>query len=122
MIGSRCILTLVLLAFALIAPVQLAAQKDGFAAWLQALRQDALKKGISTQTLDVALADAAPIERVLQLQERQPESRLSWAEYGKRVVSQDRILRGRRQMEQQRELLHAIASKYGVQPRFLVAL
>jgi membrane-bound lytic murein transglycosylase B len=122
LIGSRCILTLVLLAFALIAPVQLAAQKDGFAAWLQALRQDALKKGISTQTLDVALADAAPIERVLQLQERQPESRLSWAEYGKRVVSQDRILRGRRQMEQQRELLHAIAEKYGVQPRFLVAL
>jgi len=97
-------------------------QEDSFSAWLDDLRSDAQQRGVSVATLDVALATVTPIERVMELQQRQPESVLSWAEYGRRVVSDDRIVRGRQKLEEHSELLERVAAKYGVQPRFLVAL
>jgi membrane-bound lytic murein transglycosylase B len=93
-----------------------------FAAWIDDLRQDARQRGVSKETLQATLHDVEPIDRVLELQNRQPESTLSWAEYGRRVVSEARIIAGQQHMKQHQELLHSVAAKYGVQPRFLVAL
>ena len=114
--------TFSLLAMVLLSSSAARGQEGSFAAWLDDLRSDARQRGVSAATLDAALADAAPIERVLQLQQKQPESVLSWAEYGRRVVSDDRIARGRQKLEEHRELLENVAARYGVQPRFLVAL
>lgn len=93
-----------------------------FSTWLDGLRQEASKRGVSEATLDATLSKAAPIDRVLELQERQPESTMSWAEYSRRVVTQDRVDRGQKKLRAQQALLDSIAGIYGVQPRFLVAL
>jgi membrane-bound lytic murein transglycosylase B len=111
-----------LLGTVLLFPGQAGADDGSFAAWLDDVRLDAGKRGVAEATLKSALADAAPIDRVLARQNKQPESVLSWAEYGRRVVSEDRILRGRQHMERQGELLQAVAAAHHVQPRFLVAL
>ena len=115
-------LVLPLLTLAFLGPREGVCDEGSFSSWLDDLRADARTSGVSAATLEATLENVVPIDRVLQLQERQPESRLSWAEYRRRVVSEDRVVRGRGHMEQDDELLHSVAAQYGVQPRFLVAL
>lgn len=99
----------------------LAADQD-FPTWLAAFRQDALGAGIRPATLDAAFAGVAPIARVLELDQRQPESTITFETYITRVVSDARVQAGRQHMADDGGLLAEIGAKYGVQPRFIVAL
>ncbi|MBM3557716.1 MAG: hypothetical protein FJX47_19425, partial [Alphaproteobacteria bacterium] len=72
------------------------AQPPEFQDWLAALRVEAAEKGIRATTLDAALADLAPLSRVIELDRRQPEGRLSFAAYRKAVVSEARVADGKR--------------------------
>ena len=96
--------------------------RESFSEWLTGLRVEAEGGGISAATLDRALDGAAPIDRVLQLQRRQPEGTLSWAEYSARVVPEARTVEARKRLAEHRLLLDEISAEYGVQPRFIVAL
>jgi len=98
------------------------AQEQSFAQWLQGVRQDALNQGISAATLDRALADVAPIPRILELDRRQPETTLTFAEYIERVVTPQRRDTARKRYAENRGLLEEIGNRFGVQPRFIVAL
>jgi len=98
-----------------------AAEKP-FAEWLQELRTEALQQGIGRQTLEAALTGIEPIPRVIELDRRQAEFTLTFQQYRERVVSQARIDMGRRLLAENRELLAEVSKKYGVQPRFIVAL
>jgi membrane-bound lytic murein transglycosylase B len=92
-----------------------------FDRWLRDLKAEAAQAGIARATLDRALAEVAPIERVIELDRRQPEfTQTFWGYYGKRVTEQ-RVERGRKLLREHRGLLRAVAADYGVQPRFLVA-
>lgn len=92
-----------------------------FESWLADLRTQALAEGVSQATLDRALAGLAPIERVVELDRRQPEFTLSFWRYLGNAVTETRIARGRALLEQHRDLLRRVEERYGVQPRFLVA-
>lgn len=98
------------------------AQTQSFDDWLRELRVEALQKGISAQTLDSAFVGVQPIPRVIELDRRQPEFTLTFQQYIDRVVPQSRIDKGRRKYAENRDLLDRIGRKYGVQPRFIVAL
>ena len=93
-----------------------------FATWLTAFKQDALGAGVHQGTLDAAFAGVAPIPRVLELDQRQPETTITFDTYVTRVVSDARIQAGRQHLADDRELLGEIGARYGVQPRFIVAL
>jgi peptidoglycan lytic transglycosylase B len=96
---------------------------DGdFGAWLQGVRKDALAQGISAPTLDRALADVAPIPRVIELDRRQPETTLTFAQYIDRVASTERRTEARAHVRDNRALLDAVSQRFGVEPRFIVAL
>ena len=56
------------------------AQPD-FASWLRDLRAEAVRKGISQATLDTALSQIKPIPRVIELDRKQPEFTLTFAQY-----------------------------------------
>ncbi len=112
---------LVVLGFLALLPASGVVAQD-FDAWLQQLRVDATEAGISEKTLDAALADIRPLPFVLAAQNRQPESTLSWSQYRSRVVSFNRQLRGRELAEAHSVELAEVASRYGVQARFIVAL
>lgn len=94
-----------------------------FQAWLAAFRTEAAAQGISQATLDAAFFNVyGPIERVIELDRSQPESRLTLDEYLAKVVSSQRIANGRAHVAAHGPLLDAIGGRFGVQPRFIVAL
>lgn len=98
------------------------AQEEDFAAWLTDFRQAALSEGISSETLDAVLPGLAFRPRVVELDRRQPEGTLTYAEYLSRVLPPARVNRGKRLLRKHRALLADIGEAYGVQPRFIVAL
>jgi membrane-bound lytic murein transglycosylase B len=89
---------------------------------LSLLRQEALGSGIRQKTLDSALEELEPVSGVIELDNNQPEAKLTFAQYLGRILSEDRIARGRKRLKDSRRLLAKVAKAYGVQPRFLVAL
>jgi membrane-bound lytic murein transglycosylase B len=99
-----------------------ATASDGFAAWLAAFRAEAAREGISAATLDRALDGLAPMPEVIERDRRQPEGRLTFRDYNRRVLSEARIERGRELLREHHALLERVAADYGVQPRFIVAL
>jgi membrane-bound lytic murein transglycosylase B len=93
-----------------------------FDAWLDAFKQEAAAEGISVQLLERAFAGVAPDGRIIRLDRRQPESTKSFSQYLQDVVNQRRIEQGRAMMQRHQPLLEEIAARYGVQPRFIIAL
>ncbi len=93
-----------------------------FAEWLAELRAEAREQGISEATLDAALADVKPIIRVVELDRKQPEVTQTFAQYMEMRVTPALAEEGRAALDRHRELLEVVARKYGVQPRFIVAL
>lgn len=99
-----------------------ASARADFAAWLAGFRTEAQAAGISAATLDQALADIAPSPRVIELDRHQPEFTRTFWQYLDNAISPERIAEGRRRLAAHADLLAAIRDRYGVQPRFLVAL
>ena len=95
---------------------------EDFNTWLDELKTEAKHQGISQKTIDNTLIGIKPIPRVIELDRKQPEFTLTFAEYLKRVVSDRRIAIGKSKLKQHEELLRQISSKYGVQSRYIVAL
>lgn len=98
------------------------AQTQDFATWTSGVRAEAIGRGVSPTIFDEAFAGVVPIERVIELDRSQPEGTISFQTYVDRIVSQSRIDQGRRLLAQHRPLLEQVGAKFGVQPRFIVAL
>ncbi len=100
----------------------LAQDPAGFEAWVEALRVEALEKGISQKTVDEALTGLeAPIPKVVELDRNQPEFTLTLEGYLSRVATQSRVTMGKQKLAEHRELFDQVAERYGVQPRFVAA-
>ena len=97
------------------------AQTATFPVWLEALRVEAMQSGISAATANAALADVAPIERIIELDRNQPEFKLEFWTYLDQAVSDSRIEQGRAHLARHRDLLEDVASRYGIPPSILVA-
>ena len=110
-----------LVLFVLAGPALAQAPGD-FNAWLQGFRQDAIGQGISANTLDSAFAGVKPIPRIIELDHTQPETTLTFQQYMDRVVSQGRRDNARQRYADNKVLLDAVGQRYGVPPRFIVAL
>ncbi|CAA7617447.1 Membrane-bound lytic murein transglycosylase B [Candidatus Terasakiella magnetica] len=100
----------------------IAPAEDGFQTFLASVRAEAMEKGLRPEILDRALGGVRHIDRVIELDRKQPEFTLSFNEYLSRIVSSTRVEEGRRKLAENRVLLEAIEKRYGVQPRFVVAL
>jgi peptidoglycan lytic transglycosylase B len=112
---------LILLALLLVHPAH-AAERPSFDAWLQGLRHDALAEGIAPATFDRALDGVKPIPHIIELDRRQPETTLTFAQYIDRVVPQSRREAAHQHYLDNKALLDQVGRRYGVQPRFIVAL
>ena len=108
--------------FLLHAHTALADSHQSFTAWQAELRTEALSKGISADTFDTAFVGVAPIARVLELDRSQPEFTLTLDSYLNKVVSATRVKRARQKLVEHRAILKEVSEKFGVQPRFIVAL
>ena len=103
-----------------VAPAEASAD-TAFAAWLEGARADAAKRGIKPATIAAALTDIAPIPRIIELDNSQPEFSNTFTRYLNSAVSDKRVANGRAQMKKHAALLAALEKQYGVPGRFLVA-
>jgi membrane-bound lytic murein transglycosylase B len=99
----------------------IAAEGD-FSAFLAGVRRDALAQGIRAGTVDVALRYVQYLPHVVELDRKQPERRLTFAEYIAKSISPQRIEEARRQLAENWTLLDRVRQRFAVQPRFIVAL
>jgi membrane-bound lytic murein transglycosylase B len=101
----------------------LAQSARGFDAFLDGVRADARRAGISATTLSRAFAGMQPNARVIELDNRQPEGGMSWEEYRDRIMlSPTRIANAQRNYADNATLLRAIETRYRVSPRVIVAI
>lgn len=96
--------------------------KAAFAQWLADFKSEAAQQGIKPAIIETALRDVQPVERVIERDRNQAEFTLTFETYRDRVLTPANIAAGRRKLAQHGPLLAAIGAKYGVQPRFIVAI
>jgi membrane-bound lytic murein transglycosylase B len=96
--------------------------EDTFEEWLAALKAEAMANGIAESTLEAAFEDLRPLDQVIELDRNQPEFTKDFSSYLKMTVTPSRISKGRSLMNEHRGLLQKIKDRYGVQPRFIVAI
>ncbi len=53
----------------------------GFNTWLQEVEEEAVADGVSQETAHAALSDATFDDHVIELDERQPETTITFADY-----------------------------------------
>lgn len=119
--ARRLFASLLISAIAAAAPAAQAQDAEPFPQWLDGVREEGISRGLDPTVLDRALSGLSPIERVLELDRRQPEFTRTFWGYLDSFVSQDRIDRGRQLLVKHRDLLQRVHAEHGVQPRFLVA-
>lgn len=113
--------TLYLFVIFLLIPLKAEASQS-FDQWLSGVKQEAARKGISERTIDLALNNVKPIPRVIELDRKQPEGRMTFGEYYNKVISTQRINTGRNMYRKHRTELEKAAQKYGVPANYIVAL
>lgn len=102
--------------------VSAADQGPDFADWLAKFKQEAIADGISPAIVEAAFVDVAPVPRIVERDRNQAEFVLTFDTYLSRVVTPTNVAVGRKKMAEHRDLLRAVGKKYGVQPRFIVAI
>ena len=96
---------------------------EPFAEWLEGVRAEALAGGVGESALDAALHNLeGPLPRVLELDRKQWKRDVTLDWYLNRVVTDERVNKGREMGRRYRSLLAQIGEKYGVQPRFILAI
>ena len=90
--------------------------------FLHEIRQAAMKAGVSPHTIELSLQNFQPIEHVIELDRRQPETTQTFEQYFERVATESRIEKGQSLLAANQSLLDRIHSDYGVTPSILISL
>ncbi|MDZ7825843.1 MAG: lytic murein transglycosylase [Gammaproteobacteria bacterium] len=98
-----------------------AADPEAFAACLDRIGDQARSSGVSDPVVRDVLSQVRYVERVIELDRRQPEFTSTFADYLGRRVTDQRVARGRELLAEHEELLERVHARTGVQPHYLVA-
>lgn len=113
----RCILAVIFLL-----TLALPAEAKDFAVWLQQFKMKAKQQGIQASTIEKAFSEAEFLPKIIDLDRKQPEKRLSFQEYKNAVLSKERLRQAQSLSHQHRHLLKEISTKYHVPAAYIVAL
>ncbi len=96
---------------------------EPFAEWLAGVRAEAETRGVGEAKLQEAFRGLdGPLTRVLELDRKQWKQSVTLKQYLNRIVTDERIHRGRELGRKHQKLLERISEQYGVQPRFILAI
>jgi membrane-bound lytic murein transglycosylase B len=95
---------------------------NDFNQFLAAVRRDAIARGIRPATIEAAFQQIGYLPRVVELDRKQPEHKMTFTEYFQKVVTQQRIDEARQKLADNWGLLQQVWQLYRVQPRFIVTL
>ncbi|MEC7376223.1 MAG: lytic murein transglycosylase, partial [Pseudomonadota bacterium] len=94
---------------------------DGFAQCKARLEEQAVAAGVSRETASTVMASAEHLERVIELDRRQPEFTTTFADYLNRRVNEARVTKGRELLQEHKDLLARVTRETGVPAPYLVA-
>ncbi|WP_291819890.1 lytic murein transglycosylase [Marinobacter sp.] len=92
-----------------------------FQSCVAGLKDKALQAGISPKTTDEVLSSVTFLDRVIELDRRQPEFTTTFTDYLGKRVNEARISKGRELLREHRELLDRVTRATGVPGPYLVA-
>lgn len=96
-------------------------EDPAFDTWMEGVRAEAAQRGFTSPAVEMALAGAQPLDRVLELDRRQPELTQTFWRYVDARVTDARIAQGQMYLDAYAPLLSAIGARWGVPPQVLVA-
>ena len=88
---------------------------------LAELGETAVRAGVSRETATAVVAGVEQIERVIELDRKQPEFTTTFADYLNRRVNESRIQQGRELLKTHRDLLNRVTRETGVPGPYLLA-
>ncbi len=103
-------------------PAQDALNKGSFEQYAASLKQQALDKGYSKTLVNEVFASLKHYKSAVVADKKQPEFTETLDTYLPKRVSKQRIALARKYYKEHQQELESIGQKYGVQPRFIVAL
>jgi len=96
--------------------------KPSFETYIQAIKKEASEKGYSPEIIQSSFAKVTFHKRAVSADKSQPENVETLDTYLPKRVPNWKINRARDEFKKHEKLLNNVANKYGVQPRFIVAL
>ena len=93
-----------------------------FHGWIVDFTKEAKQKGISDKTIYKFMKDVSFVPRAIELDRKQPYKTKTFEQYLETVVPDFRVQRAKKMLNENRGILNEVSKKYGVQPRFIVAL
>lgn len=103
-------------------PVVPVATPPPFDEWLDALRAEAIERGIDAELVDRAFADIQVVEQILERDRTQAEFALDLEAYLKRRLTPETIRIARQMHTKHRAVLRQVEAKYGVPSRVVVSV
>ena len=96
-------------------------QSLSFDEWVEGLRAEALGLGIRAETLEALSTLEAPLAKVLEYDNSQPEFVQTFTRYLNLRVTARQVERGQALLDEHSALLAEVQAKYNVQPHYLAA-
>ncbi len=102
--------------------VPIRAGATDFETWLAGVKTQAAREGISQKTINDTLGSIHPIPKVIELDRKQPEKKMTFAQYKRNVVNDQRIQKGQQLYHAHARELAWVEKTYGVAPQYVLAL
>ena len=97
-------------------------EDKAFQIWKNNLKKEAIALGVKNFTFDKVFSTVKIIDKVIELDRKQPERKITFQEYLNKALSFKRIKLGREKYINHKKELDAVSKKYNVQGRFIVAI
>jgi len=120
--ASRVWVTAALLVACVALPGGQEPERPTFDSWLDGVRQEALDRGIRPDTVNRAFDGLTPLEVVIERDRTQAETILTVDEYVRRRLTTRFVRTANEKAAAERRTLTRVGARYGVQPRFLLAV
>jgi membrane-bound lytic murein transglycosylase B len=98
------------------------AAKPSFDEYVTSLKQEAIEQGYEAEFVEQAFADIKFYERAVSSDKNQPEFKLTLDKYLSSRVPDWKVKQAVEKYREHQQVLEQVAEKFGVQPRFIVAL
>lgn len=94
---------------------------EGFEECKLQLQEKAIAEGVSAETAQDVMTGVVHLDRVIELDRRQPEFTTTFADYVNRRVNDDRVSKGRELIKEHSALLEKVTAETGVPAPYLLA-
>jgi len=115
------LLLLIVILFSFLLSVKSYSNEE-FKTWLELFKKRAIAQGISSETVNDSLKNVRFLERIVELDRKQPEFIEKTYEYINKRIDEKRIINAQIILKNQKEVLNNISEKFKVDKEIIVAL